>query len=161
MLRSMLWVLLLAAIWFLLTRGDLASWLVGVPFIVLAILTGKALESAATHEKSRINLLGLLRFLLFFARESLSGAINVARSALLSMKPIESCLHDYEIRIKQPHAQQLFIMSISLVPGTLCADWKGNTARIHVLDKNIDYLKGIRALECRVAAMFGEQYDHR
>jgi len=60
------------------------------------------------------------------------------------------------MQLQIPYAQQLFISSISLLPGTLCADMNNNQIRIHTLDQQMDTTRGIRRLESLVGKIFGE-----
>jgi multisubunit Na+/H+ antiporter MnhE subunit len=60
------------------------------------------------------------------------------------------------MQLQIPHAQKLFISSISLLPGTLCADMSNNQLRIHALDQQMDTARGIRRLESLVGKIFGE-----
>jgi multisubunit Na+/H+ antiporter MnhE subunit len=60
------------------------------------------------------------------------------------------------MQLKIPYAQQLFISSISLLPGTLCADLNNNRIRIHTLDQDMDTTQEIKRLESLVGKIFGE-----
>jgi multicomponent Na+:H+ antiporter subunit E len=53
----------------------------------------------------------------------------------------------------------VFIDSISLLPGTLSADLRGDLVTVHALDVRTDVVEGLATLERRVAALFGESLE--
>ena len=151
-------MLILALLWLLLNQGDWASWIIGFPFILLAI----ALRPGTNEIKNiprKLSLLGLLRFAYFFIVESFLGAVDISRRVLRKEIRNEPEFYDYSIRLQHPMARQFFINTISLVPGTLSADWLDDNARIHTLDQEPQLKQGVIELENRIASVFGEQLD--
>ncbi len=152
------WGLVLASIWLLLSQGDIASWVIGLPFILIAMALRPSGQQSQNKE-STFNLTGLLRFSYFFFIESFRGAIDISRRVLATDLKIDPYFYEYSIRLRHPVARQLFVNTISLVPGTLSADWFNENARIHSLDKQPQLKQGVIQLENRIASIFGEQLD--
>ena len=153
---SVIWTLALLALWLILTAGDLASLIIAVPFIALAILLQPVADNRREKSSLLVNISGLLQFAWFFILESLRGGVDVSRRVLSAKTRVDPVFYDYSMQLQIPHAQQLFISSISLLPGTLCADMNNNQLRIHTLDQQMDTTQGIRRLESLVGKIFGE-----
>jgi multicomponent Na+:H+ antiporter subunit E len=159
LLSSASWILILLAAWLMLTAGNLPSLMIGLPFIALAILTKPvkpAAEKASGSHKLMINIVALFRYAYFFMLESLRGGLDVSRRVLLAETRVSPDFYDYPMQLQVPHAQQLFISSISLLPGTLCANRKENMLRIHTIDQQTDTSRAIKQLEALVGKIFGE-----
>jgi multicomponent Na+:H+ antiporter subunit E len=153
---SAMWALALLAVWLILAAGDLSSLLIAVPFIVLAILLQPAADNRSDRSSPLINIGGLVQFAWFFILESLRGGVDVSRRVLAPETRVDPIFYDYAMQLQIPRAQQLFISSISLLPGTLCADLNNNQIRIHTLDQHMDTTRGIKRLESLVGKIFGE-----
>jgi len=158
MWTSLRWVLLLLAVWLILTTGNLASWAIGLPFIAIAILLQPSSAVHADKPVQFVNFIAVLQFFYFFILESLRGGIDVSRRVLARQPQTDPVLYNYSMQLKLPQAQQIFISSISLLPGTLCADVNINQLRIHTLDQHTDTKQGINKLELLVAKIFGEAF---
>jgi len=149
---------LFAALWWVLTGADAASWLVGAPAVVAATWASLALAAP----RRALSLRGVLRFLPYFLWASLAGGIDVARRVLRPRMPIEPGLCSYRMRLRDPLARVVFVDTISLLPGTLSADLCGDQVRVHALDARAAVDPELERLERRVAALFGERLaDHR
>ena len=153
---SAMWTLALLAVWLILTAGDLASLIIALPFIAMAILLQPVAENRSEKSSLLVNISGLLQFAWFFILESLRGGIDVSRRVLAAKTRVDPVFYDYSMQLQIPYAQQLFISSISLLPGTLCADLHNDQLRIHTLDQEMDTTQGIRRLESLVGKIFGE-----
>jgi len=147
---------LLLALWLMLTAGSPGSWVIGLPFIALALWLQPSSANRPKLSGLSFNIGGLIRFIYFFMLESLRGGIDVSRRVLSSRPRTDADFYEYPMRLQKPHAQQLFISSISLLPGTLCADMNDCQLRIHTLDRNMDTPDAVRRLESLVGKIFGE-----
>lgn len=155
---SVLWTTSLIALWLVLTQASLASWVIGIPFILLALVVCvQCFSSGDQQQIQAINIHGVLRFILYFVWESIRGGIDVVRVVMSAKPGLDSQFFDYQISLQNSIARQFFISSISLLPGTLSADWNADTARIHALDLNTDTSNGVKILEQKIADIFGEQ----
>jgi multicomponent Na+:H+ antiporter subunit E len=148
-------VVALAALWILLTNADPSSWIIGVPFIALSLLLLPR-PAARSTTTSRLVLSQMPRFAWRFIVESMRGGVDVSRRVLSRQPDLEPGFFDYRTRLHSAPARQLFINSISLLPGTLCADLNHDLARIHALDSDQQAVDGVRALEISIGRLFGE-----
>jgi multicomponent Na+:H+ antiporter subunit E len=148
--------LALLVVWLILTAGDLASLIIAAPFIALAIWLRPVADIRSDKTSLLVNIIGLAQFAWFFILESLRGGVDVSRRVVAPDIRVDPVFYDYSMQLQIPHAQQLFISSISLLPGTLCADLNNNQIHIHTLDQHMDTAQGIRRLEFLVGKIFGE-----
>ncbi len=142
---------LLAVIWWLLTDGVTASWLIGLPSVVFAALVSTALIPQGTfvwHE--------LVRFVPFFLVRSLKGGIDVAWRALHPSMPIAPVLFEYTLRISPGLPRVLVANTVNLLPGTLSTELTRDRLKVHVLDRRHDFGAEVAAVEHSVARLFGE-----
>jgi multicomponent Na+:H+ antiporter subunit E len=143
-------VVFFAAIWWLLTGGPAESWLLGAPAIALATWISLTLWSAPP-----LSLVGIARFLPYFAVQSLSGASDVAVRALRPRMPLRPGLVRHRVRVPEGVCRVALANVISMLPGTLSADLIGDELVIHALDTGQDLHAMVIDLEPRIAAMFG------
>lgn len=146
--------LLLVGLWWLLTGGSADSWLIGVPTIAFAIWAAHRLGVRAVK---RVSLRGVVAFLPFFIWESVRGGVDVARRVLAPAPRLAPGFQDYVMRLSHPQAQLLFVNTVSLLPGTLAAQWQGATVRIHALDVHTDFHNELTRLENAVAAFYADE----
>jgi multicomponent Na+:H+ antiporter subunit E len=154
--RSRLWAaashaVVLAALWWALTGDAAGGWLVGVPVVILATLASQALW---TRRTGWLSPLALLRFGVYFLRESLRGGLDVARRAFAPSLPLRPALVTLRTRIPPGPAEVFLVNVLSLLPGTLSVDLRGAVLTLHVLDEDAPVEAATRALEGHVAAIF-------
>ena len=135
--------------WLLLAGND--GWEIGLPAAVLAAGTGAWLAPGRLH---RIRPLALIRFGWLFLVKSLAGGLDASWRALHPAMPLEPGWVAYPLVSCLPAARALFMITISLTPGTLCAELRGNTVRVHVLRPGVE--DDLRAVERAIRAIFGE-----
>lgn len=140
-----------AALWLALTRGDLTSLIVGLPAIALAAWLSTRLADAAGF---RLQAGGLLRFVVFFLVGSVRGGADVAFRALHRRMPIRPALLRHPLALPEGAARRFFMLTVNLMPGTLSADVEDATLVVHMIDDSPAMVRGVAALEQRVAAMF-------
>ncbi|MGD8925602.1 MAG: Na+/H+ antiporter subunit E [Thioalkalispiraceae bacterium] len=141
--------LIFLVIWRLITDGDPASWWIGLPAVVLAVIASHSLLP-----KTSVNWYELFKFIPYFFIRSLVGGIDVARRAFHQKLPIAPALIEYPLRLPTGFPQVFFINTVSLLPGTLIADSHGDTLEVHVLDETSGFIDEIRSVEQRVAKIF-------
>jgi multicomponent Na+:H+ antiporter subunit E len=150
--------LLFVLLWVVVAGLEPSSLIIGIPTIGLATWVSLKLgERHAPQQHSGLRLLGLLRFLPFFAIESLRGGIDVAARVMRPRLRIDPGFHRYPLRLKDTTAQVLFVDSISLLPGTLSADLRDGVIDVHALDIGADLEPELQRLEGLVARVFGER----
>jgi len=141
--------LLFALIWWILTDGVAASWLIGVPAVVLAVAASITLVPPVPMAWSEV-----LRFMPFFLRHSLLGGVDVARRAFQPSLPIDPDLIEYPLRLPPGLPQVFMANTVSLLPGTLCTALDHNVLKVHVLDRQTDFLAELQMVEQRVSRLF-------
>jgi multicomponent Na+:H+ antiporter subunit E len=141
----------LAGLWWLLSDGDPASWIIGLPAVAAAGWSAHRLRSGGA---STISASGLLRFLPFFLWESLRGGIDVALRTLAPRMRIHPGFTVYRTRLRRRDARVLFANCVSLLPGTLAADVDGDRLDVHLLDAGSDPAEELRRLELAVARVY-------
>lgn len=143
-------VLLFAALWGILSNGR--GWAFGVPVVLLA-----ATVSCVLVPRTRLSLAGLVRFVPYFAWNSLRGGIDVASRALHPHMPIDPALLRYELQLDDAVARVVMANVVTLLPGTLSVDLQGNVLLVHVLNAGGPFPEAFRLLEGHVADLFGRQ----
>jgi len=147
------------ALWVTLAGyDDPAAWIIGVPAIVAAAWSHARLSAGG---KSRLSIVGGIRLIPFFLRESFTGGIDVARRVVGPRIDVNPGFFDYRLGLPSTPARVFFVDLVSLLPGTLSADVRGDTVRIHALDRGVDPFPELARLEERVAALYGETLPNR
>lgn len=149
-----LWALVVAgclfAFWLLLSGGQ------GVAYAGVFALAGGFLSAwLAPGTLHRVRPIAILGFLALFVRQSLVGGVDVAWRALHPQMPMDPGWSDYRIALRTPAAKALFQITVSLTPGTLCADLRGGVMRVHTLTPAMD--AGLPQVERAIAAIFSDE----
>ncbi len=139
-----------ALIWWILVDGELSSWPVGVPVVIIATLVSIMLLPPTSG-----SLKGLIRFVPFFLWHSLRGGVDVLRRVMHPQLLISPKIYDYRWRLQTDLSRVLMVNVVSLLPGTLSVDLDDEYLRIHVLDQTGDFASELAVIEVRVAELFG------
>ena len=137
--------------WWVLTKGAGDSWPVGVPAVLAAIYIDFNLFRP---ENKRWSLGGLIAFVLFFLKSSIYSGIDVVRRIYDPRLPLDPAMVEYPLRLTSSTARNLFICTVSLLPGTLSTAIEGNKLVIHALDVGRPVEHELNVIENRVAAVF-------
>lgn len=157
--RAALWRgALFALLWWALSDGRPGSWGVGSVAVALATAASLRLLPPVTTYVSRI---GLVRFLIFFVRESLRGGVQVAWFALRPRLALKPGIHEIELRLPTGISRVLLANTLSLLPGTLSVELDGDRLCLHVLDDSAPIEAEVRTAETRLAQMLGLALDNR
>jgi multicomponent Na+:H+ antiporter subunit E len=148
--------LLFAFVWWILVGGEIASWWIGMPAVLLAAAASFALLSPVT-----VVWYELFRFVPFFLIRSLLGGVDVAWRALHPSMPITPHLVEYPIQLPSGLPCVFMANTVSLLPGTLSAELGSECLKVHVLNGRKDVLSELETLEQRVAALFGTSLPAR
>jgi multicomponent Na+:H+ antiporter subunit E len=130
------------------------AWVMGGPALVAATLASVALLPAATW---RWRVSGVMRFLWYFSRCSIIGGFDVARRALHPQLPLTPGFHEHTLRLTLEPARIFFVSVVSLLPGTLSANFHGTRVTVHVLDTTRPVAVQLQALEDVIATLFEGQ----
>ncbi len=144
---------LLAILWWSLNPQDIASWIIGVPVVLMGAWLGSLLTRTSLPLK--IHPFGLLGFIPFFVLASVKGGIDVAWRSLHPRMPIDPLIRRYSLRLPEGTPSVFMATVLSLLPGTLSADIDESTLVIHMISDSESVTKGVLALEVKVAHLFG------
>lgn len=156
-LRVLGHLFLYAMLWLVLAGPDPLGWIIGLPTVLFASWASLSL-SAKTHRpgQARPRLWGLLRFLPFFALESVRGGVDVAARVMRPRLRIDPGFQQYRSSLSNPFARVVLLDSISLLPGTLSADMRDDVIEVHALDASSDLAPALQRLERRISRIFPE-----
>lgn len=162
MLLSTTGTISLLLLWLLLAEGNLASLLVGIPFIALAWWVYR-IQRASNLISLSFSLSGAFRFLVFFLWESLRGGLDVAARVWRPRIPLSPAFVEYQVIFPDGPIRVVFLYTISLLPGTLSVKMdEHNCLKIHTLDASGDMQGELAKLEARVCDLFAlpASYPH-
>jgi len=137
--------------WWVLTKGAGDSWPVGIPAVLAAIYIDFNLFRP---ENTGWSLGGLIAFVLFFLKSSVYSGIDVVRRVYDPRLPLDPAMVEYPLRLTSSAARNLFICTVSLLPGTLSTAIEGHKLVIHALDVGRPVVHELNIIENRVAAVF-------
>ncbi|MGP9801039.1 Na+/H+ antiporter subunit E [Rheinheimera sp. NSM] len=108
-----------------------------------------------------VRLTAIPGFLLFFSRQLVLGAFDVAWRALAPNPKLAPQWQRYNLSLRQPANQQLLASLVSLLPGTCSVNIEtgpGDMLLLHVLDGNADWRSNVAALEQQLSRLlYNEQ----
>lgn len=152
---ALVWVVAALA-WLALTGGDGASFVVGIPVVLLA--GGAAVRvrgggAATGWPKARALMAYGARLLWDVFASAWSLALRVLRPRM-EVDPV--VLH-HRVSLQSPAARAAFMNAVTLTPGTLAADLVGDLLAVHSLDRRDAVLADLAALEARTARIFADE----
>ncbi|MBU0965879.1 MAG: Na+/H+ antiporter subunit E [Proteobacteria bacterium] len=143
---------LFSVLWCVLAGLDGRSWIIGLPAVSAATFCSLLF---APQQPCPVSFLGVLRFIPFFVNLSFWGGCDVMRRALSPAMPINPGLVRYQVSLPEVPQQVLLVNCISLLPGTISADFTDQCITIHTIDRDMPVWSTVHLLERRVAALFG------
>ena len=144
-------LVVLALIWAVLTGFRLDALVFGVP----AVLAGAALVFLMPPSPGwRISPGGALAFVLWFAVQSVRGAVDVSVRAFSPRMPLRPGFRRYPLSLPPGAPRVMFLNTVTLLPGTLSAEVGHDEVIVHMLDTRADLAADLGALEARIAAFF-------
>lgn len=143
-----------AALWWVVTLGDRASWIIGVPAVLVVSWVSVALFP---ERPWRCRVWGAVRFLVYFLWQSVVGGCDVAFRALYPNLLLDAGFHSYRLRLPEGPAQIFLVNTVSLLPGTLSAAVQEDQLTVHVLDTTQPIDTQLQRLEDLVASFFNVQ----
>ena len=151
-------VIILSAFWLLLTKGELASLIVGLFFVALAVFASYRLAQGTEMTKAspQIEIRALPKFLLFFLINSMKGGLTTAKIAFSPIESITPDLVHYPImHLKKGASTHLFMNLISLLPGSVSVIREPSGVLVHVLNTGADTISELQKCEAAVCSLFG------
>jgi multicomponent Na+:H+ antiporter subunit E len=124
--------------------------------LAAAVVFGAALSSVVLTPPSAWRLVWsrAALFFLWFMGRSVRAGIEVAWTAMQPRMPIEPGLLEYPVSLPEGAPRALFIMILSLTPGTLSVRSLPHAVLVHVLDARTDVVAGLEEYERRVQRLF-------
>ena len=144
-------IAILAFTWWVLAKGADDSWQVGIPAILAAIYVDYHLFRPQTN---RWSLGGFIVLALYFLKLSFTSGIDVVWRTFHPRLPLNPAMVEYPLRLTSEAARNLFVCTVSLLPGTLSAELGTQSLVVHVLDVDRPFRKELNLIEDRVAAVF-------
>ncbi|MTW21869.1 Na+/H+ antiporter subunit E [Allochromatium palmeri] len=150
-------LVLFAGAWLVIAGTDPSSWIIGAPAVIAATWASLRLRQ---RDGAAPRVLAALVFAPFFLWQSLKGGLDVAWRVMRPRMRIAPGVHNYRLRLAGTSARVVLLDTLSLLPGTLSADLRGDILTVHALDaadgRALD--ADIAGLEQRVGALFGERF---
>ena len=153
-------IAILAFTWWVFAKGADDSWQVGIPAILAAIYVDYRLFRPQTN---RWSLGGFIVLALYFLKLSFTSGIDVVWRTFHPRLPLNPAMVEYPLRLTSEVARNLFVGTVSRLPGTLSAELGTHSLVVHVLDIDRPFRQELKLIEDRVAAVFrhpGQLDDH-
>ena len=151
-LRAFVWrSLVFALVWAVISAGDPASWVVGVPAVGAATLASLSLSRV---RPDRVSLPGLIGFVAFFVVASFRAGVVVAFQALRPRPDLAPGMLRFRVTLASGTPRVMLAATLNLMPGTLTARLDDDELLVHVLDRRLPIADEVRAVEARVARVF-------
>jgi multicomponent Na+:H+ antiporter subunit E len=144
-------VLGLGVVWAGLNGTDTGSWLIGLPTVLIA---AALVSRMPRRRRSALRWSGVPPFAVYFLRQSALGGWDVARRVMGRRLTIDPGVVAYRSSLPDGAELHLFLSIISLLPGTLTAQFDGDAVRVHAIDVASDLQSELAVLERRIAGMF-------
>lgn len=150
-LRAVLWrIVLLIAIWWILTQGRTNSWGVGLISISTGLLVSLVLLPPGLF---RLSFAGLLIFLIYFLGQSLKSGIQVALMAVRLDPGLHPNILIISLCLPEGLGRVILVNTLNLLPGTLSVNLTTNSLYLHVLDERQPIEAQVRDIEKQIAHM--------
>jgi len=151
-------LLLFVIFWLIFTEMQLASFIVGVFFILAAVVVSNFLtrvQIKAEKAEHSIQWLAIPRFVVFFLVQSIIGGIDTAKHAFSPTLKMSPGFAYYKLNyLTQDINTDLFFNLLSLLPGSLYVTNEKEGIVIHFLSLNESSLASIVKCEQAVATLY-------
>jgi multicomponent Na+:H+ antiporter subunit E len=145
-------VSLLLAAWLGLVGGDLASLVIGLPAIGL----GYFAACRAGARSVPIRIARLPGFCLGLLGEIATSGWRVARRVVAKEPGFAPAVQRYRVLLRSEAARATFMNAVTLTPGTLSAELRGDVLEVHALDGRANVATELGPLEAKIARLFDE-----
>ncbi|CAA6809123.1 MAG: Cation antiporter [uncultured Sulfurovum sp.] len=140
--------------WWVLTNGDVSSWWVGLPAVLLSTTVSILLFSPVD-----ITFLRLAAFIPLFLIYSFKGAVDIALRVFHPRLPISPEIVKYSLSLPPGLPRVFMVNLVNLVPGTLTVKLEDNELTIHIMDSRLDFIRELNILEEQVSKIFGSSQN--
>lgn len=143
---------LFAGLWWIVAEGRTDGWLLGGIAVLAATWASLALSPPRPEPLRAFALAG---FAAFFVVNSVRGGFQVALMALRGRASLRPATLELPLILPAGAPQVLLSNVLSLMPGSVSVGLAGNNLRLHVLDDRLPVATETKALEQRIARLFG------
>jgi len=145
--------LLALLVWWILSNDFSGSAWIGIPTALLVVWASLKLAPPGYY---RIRLLALPRFCLYFIIVSVIAGLDILQRTLSPSLPLQPGMLDLHVDLPEGQPLWLFMITISLMPGTLSVNRKSDSfIRLHCLDTSNNPKADAKALEYRIRKLYG------
>ena len=144
-------ILVLSVMWGALTGWRAEALIFGLPAIMLGAMVSFLMPPTSGF---RLSLRGAMSFALWFAVQSVRGAVDVALRAFSPDMGLRPCFRSYPLSLPMGAPRITFVNIITLLPGTLSAEINNDVVIVHMLDARIELEPALIGLETRIRALF-------
>ncbi|MGL4413140.1 Na+/H+ antiporter subunit E [Roseinatronobacter monicus] len=144
-------ILVLSVMWGALTGWRAKALIFGLPAIMLGAMVSFLMPPTSGF---RLSLRGAMSFALWFAVQSVRGAVDVALRAFSPDMGLRPCFRSYPLSLPMGAPRITFVNIITLLPGTLSAEINNDVVIVHMLDARIELEPALIDLETRIRALF-------
>ncbi|MCK5035093.1 MAG: Na+/H+ antiporter subunit E [Candidatus Sabulitectum sp.] len=136
-------VVILFAVWVMLTDFSPQEMILGgVTALLIVFLFHSRLAVLGDVKLNLRSLVYMVMYLFVFTWELLKSNIDVARRVISPKLPINPGIVKVKTRLKSPLGRAFLANSITLTPGTLTVEMKGEYFYIHWIDVTSDDIEG-------------------
>ncbi|MBN2280336.1 MAG: Na+/H+ antiporter subunit E [Candidatus Marinimicrobia bacterium] len=159
--HSLILFFMLMVIWLLLTSPDLQEIIAGVITSAMIVLLTQKLEPVLGDVRiTPQSIISVIRFIFVFLRELIVSNLDVAKRVLSPSLPINPGFVIVNTRLKSNIGKLVLANSITLTPGTLTTEVKGQNLYIHWIDIKEDDMEGatkeiVQKFEKHLEVIFG------
>lgn len=145
--------LLALLVWWILSNDLIGSVWIGIPTALLVVWVSLKLAPPGRY---RLRLLALPRFCLYFITVSVIAGLDILQRTLSPSLPLQPGMLDLQIDLPEGQPLWLFMITISLMPGTLSVNRQSDSSiRLHCLDTSNNPQDDAKALEHRIQTLYG------
>lgn len=143
--------LLLSIIWLFLNDGDPESWWIGAPAVCAATWLSQRMKD---RPLPGIRWRSMIPLFFFFLFKSFISGLDVAWRVVQLRLRVSPGVVPFTTSLSEGAPRNLFVVMISLLPGTLSSGMESDRIYVHSLDTSENLEKSLRVLEERVAGLF-------
>lgn len=136
--------------WWIISEADPASWVIGLPSVLICSVISLRFYPPSPY---RVSPVGLVRFLGYFVWASLIAGVDIAKRTLDRRLPLCSRMTTFSTELTGLPLW-LFMITMSLLPGTLTIKITQHGLKIHCLDAPEKIHPELIRLESHIARVF-------
>ncbi len=138
-------------LWWVLSEGESEALAAGALVSALVAVISVRVFPRGRH---RLRWRAAPAFVLFFTTRSIVAGLDVARRLLTPSLPISPGMLVFDLQVPDGAPRWLLANTLSLLPGTLSVELRGDRLDLHCLDTETDIAGAVHDTERRVAALF-------